>query len=97
MNSAVRAFDVVVIGAGPAGIAAACEAAETGARVALLDNTPWLGGQIWSGEAATAQPRRSATVDGAAATVRRRDLQPDHRLCVSTTGGIAGGVSLRRA
>jgi NADPH-dependent 2,4-dienoyl-CoA reductase/sulfur reductase-like enzyme len=40
-------FDVVVVGAGPAGIAAACMAAETGKKVAVVDNSPWLGGQIW--------------------------------------------------
>jgi D-hydroxyproline dehydrogenase subunit alpha len=39
--------DVVVVGAGPAGIAAACMAAEHGRKVAVVDNSPWLGGQIW--------------------------------------------------
>jgi NADPH-dependent 2,4-dienoyl-CoA reductase/sulfur reductase-like enzyme len=40
-------FDVVVVGAGPAGLAAACEAAKTGARVAVLDDNPRAGGQVW--------------------------------------------------
>ena len=40
-------YDVVVIGAGPAGITAACIAAESGRRVALLDSTISLGGPIW--------------------------------------------------
>jgi D-hydroxyproline dehydrogenase subunit alpha len=44
------AFDILVIGAGPAGIAAACCAAESGARVGLIDNNPRLGGQIWRGQ-----------------------------------------------
>ena len=43
-------FDVVVVGAGPAGLAAACAAAESSRRVALVDETPWLGGQIWRGQ-----------------------------------------------
>jgi NADPH-dependent 2,4-dienoyl-CoA reductase/sulfur reductase-like enzyme len=43
-------FDVVIAGAGPAGIAAACAAAEAGKRTALIDNSPWIGGQIWRGE-----------------------------------------------
>src|SRR5262245_24463820 len=43
-------FEIVVVGAGPAGLAAACTAAESGCRVALLDETPWLGGQIWRGQ-----------------------------------------------
>ena len=39
--------DIVVIGAGPAGIAAATRAAESGRRVVLLDESPEPGGQIW--------------------------------------------------
>jgi D-hydroxyproline dehydrogenase subunit alpha len=50
MSSSSRTFDVLVVGAGPAGIAAACSAAESGARVALLDNNPRVGGQIWRGQ-----------------------------------------------
>lgn len=42
-------FDVVVVGAGPGGIAAAAVAAESGMRVCLLDNNPASGGQIWRG------------------------------------------------
>jgi NADPH-dependent 2,4-dienoyl-CoA reductase/sulfur reductase-like enzyme len=42
-------FDVVVVGAGPGGIAAATVAAETGKRVCLLDANPAPGGQIWRG------------------------------------------------
>lgn len=42
--------EVLVVGAGPAGIAAACSAAESGARVAVVDNNPRAGGQIWRGE-----------------------------------------------
>ncbi len=40
------ACDVAVVGAGPAGIAAACRAAEAGARTLLLDENPAPGGQI---------------------------------------------------
>ncbi|HTS11779.1 MAG TPA: FAD/NAD(P)-binding oxidoreductase [Candidatus Limnocylindrales bacterium] len=43
-------FDVAVVGAGPAGIAAAVTAAEYGAHVALIDDNPHAGGQIWRGE-----------------------------------------------
>lgn len=48
MNSgeAVRC-EVLVLGGGPAGIAAATVAAEGGRRVALLDENPHPGGQIW--------------------------------------------------
>ena len=41
-----RGFDVVVVGAGPAGLAAACRAAECGRSVAMLDDNPLPGGQI---------------------------------------------------
>ena len=44
-----RTFDVVVVGAGPAGIAAACAAAKSDAAVALVDENPSPGGQIWRG------------------------------------------------
>ena len=54
MAEQVISFEVVVIGAGPAGLAAACMAAESGRHVALLDETPWLGGQIWRGQQAQA-------------------------------------------
>lgn len=39
--------DVVVVGAGPAGLAAATHAAEGGASVLLLDRGPRAGGQVW--------------------------------------------------
>jgi D-hydroxyproline dehydrogenase subunit alpha len=39
--------DVLVVGAGPAGIAAAAAAAERGLRVVVVDRCPEMGGQIW--------------------------------------------------
>jgi D-hydroxyproline dehydrogenase subunit alpha len=42
-----ESFDIVVVGAGPAGMAAAVTAAEAGGRVALVDDNPAPGGQIW--------------------------------------------------
>jgi NADPH-dependent 2,4-dienoyl-CoA reductase/sulfur reductase-like enzyme len=47
--------EVVVVGAGPAGIAAAVHAAEAGARVLVLDETPRTGGSIWRGRGAPAK------------------------------------------
>jgi len=52
MSDTRVSFEVVVVGAGPAGLAAACAAAESGCRTALVDDTPWLGGQIWRGQQA---------------------------------------------
>lgn len=40
-------FDIVVVGAGPAGLNAAQAAARDGATVVLLDDNPSAGGQIW--------------------------------------------------
>ena len=47
-------FDVLVIGGGPAGLAAAARAAECSLRVAIVDDNFSLGGQIW--RRATAGP-----------------------------------------
>jgi D-hydroxyproline dehydrogenase subunit alpha len=44
-----RDFDVLIIGAGPAGIAAACAAVESGAHVGVVDDNSAPGGQIWRG------------------------------------------------
>jgi NADPH-dependent 2,4-dienoyl-CoA reductase/sulfur reductase-like enzyme len=45
-----RTVEVLVVGAGPAGLAAACCASEAGRKVAVLDDNPTPGGQIWRGE-----------------------------------------------
>jgi D-hydroxyproline dehydrogenase subunit alpha len=45
----MRHADVIVVGAGPAGIAAATAAARHGRSVLLLDDNPAAGGQIWRG------------------------------------------------
>lgn len=39
--------DILIVGAGPAGMAAALAAAPSGARIAVLDDNPAAGGQIW--------------------------------------------------
>lgn len=46
-----KQFDVLVVGGGPAGMAAAVSAAECGAHVGIVDDNPQVGGQIWRGEA----------------------------------------------
>ena len=47
MTNARYNYDVVVIGAGPAGLHAAAVALRHGVRVALIDDNPRPGGQIW--------------------------------------------------
>jgi NADPH-dependent 2,4-dienoyl-CoA reductase/sulfur reductase-like enzyme len=67
-----QSFEVIVVGGGPAGVAAACVAAEAGRRVAIVDDNPNTGGQIW---------RRDArkTTNGPASTwlTRLRQQQVD--------------------
>jgi len=50
--------EVLVIGAGPAGIAAASAAAERGLGVIVLDDNPRAGGQIWRESTVEASPLR---------------------------------------
>jgi D-hydroxyproline dehydrogenase subunit alpha len=45
-----KKVDVLVIGAGPAGMASAATAAECGLLTAIVDDNLSLGGQIWRGE-----------------------------------------------
>ena len=40
-------FDIVIVGAGPAGLAAATAAVAAGKRIAVLDENPRAGGQVW--------------------------------------------------
>jgi len=55
MDRARYDCDVAVVGAGPAGLAAAFRAAREGRRVTVVDDNPDAGGQIWRGE--KAKPR----------------------------------------
>ncbi len=46
-DSLLAFYDLLIIGAGPAGMAAAIEATRAGARVVILDENPRPGGQIY--------------------------------------------------
>ncbi|HEX7916577.1 FAD/NAD(P)-binding oxidoreductase [Rudaea sp.] len=50
-------YDVLVVGAGPAGLAAADAAASHGARVGLIDAQATLGGQVWRHDVRSDAPR----------------------------------------
>lgn len=56
MTSPRMPADVVIVGAGPAGIAAAVRAAGSGARVVVLDEGLQPGGQIWRHRPGTPPP-----------------------------------------
>lgn len=84
--------DVLVIGAGPAGIAAAVSAAAAGVRVGLIDDNPAPGGQIWrKGGAQPAAARRWMERLGAAPLVRLQGWRvfdaPDHGLLRAECNG----------
>jgi NADPH-dependent 2,4-dienoyl-CoA reductase/sulfur reductase-like enzyme len=66
-------FDILVVGAGPAGVAAAVTAAAARKQVALVDDNPAAGGQIWRSGAA--QPAAARKWLGRLATSRVTRLQ----------------------
>ena len=58
MGETRHVCDLLVVGAGPAGLAAAYRAANSGLRVIVVDDNPAAGGQIWRGE--HSQPKSTA-------------------------------------
>jgi D-hydroxyproline dehydrogenase subunit alpha len=56
-----QTFDILVVGAGPAGIAAAVRAGESGANVGLVDENANSGGQIWRRALSDDEPAKEAS------------------------------------
>ena len=56
-------FDVLVVGAGPAGMAAAARAGESGAHVGLVDDNFNPGGQIWRGGVEGSNPHAADWIE----------------------------------
>ena len=79
-----RSFDVLVVGAGPAGLAATVCASGNGRKVGLVDDNPDFGGQIWRGE----RPRPSSPE--AAAMFRRVREAEFEALSGTRVVGLAG-------
>src|SRR5271170_8142628 len=44
-----RVVELLIIGAGPAGMAAALRASQNGLQATVVDDNPTVGGQIWRG------------------------------------------------
>lgn len=91
-------FDVLVVGAGPAGIAAAVCAAEGGVRVGLVDDNPAPGGQIWRKGAPRLTGARKWLGRLEAATVDRLQgwrvfYAPEPGLLLAERSGFAPGAS----
>ncbi|TWJ26548.1 NAD(P)/FAD-dependent oxidoreductase [Micromonospora sagamiensis] len=76
-TGASEVWPLVVVGGGPAGIAAATEAARTGLRCLLIDEAPRIGGQIYRD-----LPREFTVHD-------RRRLGRDHRRGDRLRAGLA--------
>ncbi|WP_336204809.1 2Fe-2S iron-sulfur cluster-binding protein [Nonomuraea sp. LPB2021202275-12-8] len=74
--------DVLVAGGGPAGLAAALAAGESGARVILLDDQPRLGGDLLSSRV---RLDGAPALDWVAAAERRLAALPEVRVLVRTT------------
>lgn len=84
MHERVRSFQVVVIGAGPAGMSAAAEAASCGSSVLLIDAQPASGGQVWRRDIAF------GAADAARALEDRLQALGVQRLARSEVVGAAG-------
>ena len=63
MSAHARAFDIVVVGGGPAGVMAAVAALRHGATVALLDENPAAGGQVYRAPPAAFAREKAATTE----------------------------------
>jgi D-hydroxyproline dehydrogenase subunit alpha len=60
MNHKRHNSEVLIIGSGPAGLAAACASAESGKQVTVVDDNPGTGGQIWRGQSRKPENKEAA-------------------------------------
>jgi sarcosine oxidase subunit alpha len=82
--------DVLVVGGGPAGVAAALAASAGGARVILADDQPELGGQLLSGTDAGTD---RAALDWLASATAELAARPEVRVLARTTAFNCTGSS----
>jgi NADPH-dependent 2,4-dienoyl-CoA reductase/sulfur reductase-like enzyme len=78
MNSIAESYDVIVVGAGPAGLAAAATAVQAGGSVALIDAGAESGGQYWRGAAGAAPGSRVRAYDALVAELAGVTQLPLH-------------------
>lgn len=84
-ESVNRHCDVLVIGAGPAGLAAATNAARSGARVILVEETGELGGSLLATEAEGTTIGGKSPVDWIAAQKQKLAEHPEVTVLTRTT------------
>lgn len=97
MSTAARRLDLVVVGGGPAGLAAANAAAQAGQQVLLIDQAPRTGGQIWRHRPGDVLPASATRLIGAVVPPRVSvatgaavvDAISAHELIVDFGGRIA--------
>ena len=89
--------DVLVIGGGPAGIAAALAAARTGARVVLCEEDPWLGGRLLCDrEEIDGAPAAAWLADAQQEMLGYQDLRILRRTTVTTVYDHGAYLALER-
>ncbi|HXE08165.1 MAG TPA: FAD/NAD(P)-binding oxidoreductase [Acidobacteriaceae bacterium] len=75
MTGDTNRTDVLVVGAGPAGIAAATAAARHGLKTIVLDDNPSAGGQIWRDAIANPHAKKEAARERAIQSLRASGAQ----------------------
>ncbi len=91
--------DVVIVGGSTAAFAAAVAAAESGSKVALLEPTDWVGGQLTSSAVPAVDeawhkitdPATKAVYNVSAIARKRENMTPNFRAMLDATGNPGGG------
>lgn len=81
-------YDVLIVGAGPAGLAAAHAAASHGARVGLLDAQATAGGQVWRQDVQHGYPRLATRSIAAARQHPNVEWLVQTRVITAENGGL---------
>lgn len=79
--------DLLIVGAGPAGMAAAVAAAPSGARIVLVDDNPAPGGQIWRSGPHAKPPPEAARLRAAMARCGNVHLRTGTRVAAAPAAG----------
>jgi D-hydroxyproline dehydrogenase subunit alpha len=91
-----RTFDILIVGAGPAGIAAAVAAAQSGRSVGVVDDNSSWGGQIWRGGPAIQWLHRLAQSEVELLAGTRVFAQPEPKRLWAESGGRRVSLGFKR-